>query len=344
MSESCCAVDVHTHVVPSSLPDPRADFGDIPWPSVTHTRPCHAEVIIRGKNYRSIEDGCWHVGRRVEQMTRMKVGVQVLSPMPELLSYWLAPEPARLLARHINETIADMVRAEPTRFHGLGMVPLQDISLAVNELEYLMRQLGLRGVEIATNINGVSLGDPSLDPFFAAAESLGATIFVHPLRPVGLDRLLGPASLEQVVAFPGETALCIASVITGGLLKRHPRLRLGFSHGGGSFAQVLSRLQHAWTLPTPMREAFEEPRATARRLFYDTLVYDHTTLKFLVDSFGLSQLMIGSDYPFAIMDTMPTERVAKLALSDAETAQLLYGNALRFLGLPSPDDRTARAP
>ncbi len=337
MSESCCAIDVHTHVVPSSLPEPLADFSDIPWPAIRHTKPCHAEVIIQGRNYRSIEDGCWHVPRRVEQMTRMDIGIQVLSPMPELLSYWLPPKPAQLLARHINETIADMVRAEPARFYGLGMIPLQDIDLAVNELEYLMRQLALRGVEIATNVNGVPLGHPSLDPFFAAAESLGATIFVHPLRPVGLDRLVGPASLEQVVAFPCETALCIASVITGGLLNRYPRLRLGFSHGGGSFGQVLSRMQHAWSLMTPIRGAFDEPRVAARRLFYDTLVYDQTTLKFLIDSFGLNQLMVGTDYPFAIMDMIPTKRIAKLALSEAETAQLLYGNARRFLGLSSGD-------
>ena len=210
MSTPCCAIDVHTHVVPAHLPDERPEFAGLPWPSIKHTDACHAQVIISGKNYRAIDDACWSVPRRTEQMLGMDVGMQVLSPMPELLSYWLPTNAVSVLARHINETIAEMVRAAPDRFHGLGMVPLQDMDAAQRELEHAMRQLGLKGVEIATNINGVALGHPSLEPFFAAAESLGAAIFVHPLRPAGMDRLVGPANLEQVVAFTCETALAIA--------------------------------------------------------------------------------------------------------------------------------------
>ena len=334
MSKPCCAIDVHTHVVPAHLPDPVAAFGDIAWPSIQHTDNCHAKVIIQGKNYRDIENACWDVPRRTAEMTGMDVGCQVLSPMPELLSYWLPAKPAQILARHINETIAEMVRAAPDRFHGLGMVPLQDIELAIRELEYIVGSLGLRGVEIATNVNNVPLGHPSLEPFFAAAESLGAAIFVHPLRPVGMDRLVGPATLEQVVAFPCETALAVASAITGGLMQRHPGLRIGFSHGGGAFGQVLPRLQHAWSSFAAVKGAVkEEPRLAARRMFYDTLVYDPTALRFLIDSFGLGQLMVGTDYPFTIMDREPTRRLAGLGLSDADADRLLFGNARRFLGL-----------
>jgi aminocarboxymuconate-semialdehyde decarboxylase len=333
MTHSCCAIDVHTHVVPDRLPGELADYPGLPWPSIRHTEPCHAQVMISGKNFRSIDDRSWSVPRRLEQMPGMEVATQVLSPMPELLSYWLPAEPAAVLARHINDVIAEMVRATPGRFHGLGMVPLQDMDLAVAELERVMRQLGLRGVEIATNVNGVPLGHASLEPFFAAAESLGAAIFVHPLRPAGMGRLVGPANLEQVVAFPCETALAVASAITGGLLKRHPQLRIGFSHGGGAFAQVLPRMQHAWSAMPPMKAAMEEPRAVARRLYYDTLVYDETALRFLVDSFGASQLMVGSDYPFNIMDREPTSRFGSIGLAAAKIDQLLFGNARRFLGL-----------
>jgi aminocarboxymuconate-semialdehyde decarboxylase len=333
MSKPCCAIDVHTHVVPAKLPDHVAEFGDIAWPSIRHSDGCHAKVIIQGKNYRDIENACWDVPRRTKEMAGMDVGMQVLSPMPELLSYWLPPRPGQVLTRHINETIAEMVRTAPERFLGLGMIPLQDMDLAIKELEYVMRGLGLSGVEIATNVNGMPLGHASLEPFFAAAESLGATIFVHPLRPVGMDRLVGPASLEQVVAFPCETALAAASAVTGGLMQRHPRLRIGFSHGGGAFGQVLPRLQHAWSSFAAVKAAVkEEPRLAARRMFYDTLVYDQTALRFLIDSFGLGQLMVGTDYPFAIMDRHPTQRLAGLGLSDADHDQLLFGNARRFLG------------
>lgn len=335
MSGACCAIDVHTHVVPAHLPAAVPGFGDIAWPSIQHTDSCHAKVIIQGRNYRDIENACWDVPRRAREMAEMDVGSQVLSPMPELLSYWLPAGPAQILARHLNETIAEMVRQAPDRLHGLGMVPLQDMERAIKELEYLMQRLGLRGVEIATHVDGVPLGHASLEPFFAAAESLGAAIFVHPLRPAGMDRLVGPANLEQVVAFPCETALAVASAITGGLMQRHPALRIAFSHGGGAFGQVLPRLQHAWSSFAAIRAVVaEEPRLAARRMFYDTLVYDPTALRFLADSFGLGQLMVGTDYPFTIMDREPTRRLASLGLSEAQADQVLFGNARRFLGLP----------
>jgi len=130
MSTPCCAIDVHTHVVPANLPDERPEFAGLPWPSIKHTDACHAQVIISGKNFRDINDACWSVPRRTEQMPGMDVGMQVLSPMPELLSYWLPTDAASVLARHINETIAEMVRAAPDRFHGLGMVPLQEMDAA----------------------------------------------------------------------------------------------------------------------------------------------------------------------------------------------------------------------
>jgi aminocarboxymuconate-semialdehyde decarboxylase len=123
-------------------------------------------------------------------------------------------------------------------------------------------------------------------------------------------------------------------------MKRHPKLRLGFSHGGGAFGQVLPRMQHAWSAMAPIKAAMEEPRATARKLFYDTLVYDETALRFLIDSYGASQLMIGSDYPFSIMDRQPTRRAGSLGLSDSDMDQLLFRNAERFLGL----DRVAARP
>src|SRR5690606_27303128 len=115
--------------------------------------------------------------------------------------YWLDPQDASTLCRYISEQIATMVRETPARFSGLGCVPLQDVDLAIRELEFLVRQLGLPGVEIGTNVNGVALGDPCLEPFFAAAAEIGAAIFVHPLRPAGKERLVGPKGLEQLLAF-----------------------------------------------------------------------------------------------------------------------------------------------
>jgi aminocarboxymuconate-semialdehyde decarboxylase len=329
MSEGC--IDLHTHIVPSDFPPHPG--GDLPWPSMRH-RDCQADVIIAGKVYRTVEDGCWTVSRRLEAMAESGISAQVLSPMPELLSYWLPAQEAAVLCEHLNAAIARMVADAPRRFYGLGAVTLQAPEAAARQLERIMRGHGLHGVEIGTHVGGRPIGDPFFEPFFAAAEALGAAIFVHPLRALGKERLIGPPALEQVVAFPCETSFAIASLMTGGMLERHPRLKLAFSHGGGAFALTLPRLQHAWSVIPAIREAMPQPpKAYAERLTFDTLVYDTPTLRFLVERFGPERLVLGSDYPFAIAEKQPLRALQAVGLDAAAERAIASENACRLLGL-----------
>jgi aminocarboxymuconate-semialdehyde decarboxylase len=289
--------------------------------------------MISGKVYRTVSDGCWSVPRRVEDMNGMRVARQALSPMPELLSYWLPLEDAKVLVRHLNEEIAAMVERAPQRLVGLGAVPLQDLQSAVEELEYVVKSLKFSGVEIASHVNGTSIGAPQFEPFFAAAEEMGAAIFVHPLRPAGQDRIVGPFS-DQAVCFPGDIALACASMITGGVAARHPGLRIAFSHGGGAMAMLLPRLVHAWQMTPKAREALKEsPAATARRFFYDQLVFDAAAARLLIERFGASQIMVGSDYPFVMGDRDPVGTLERLKLPNDAHHAISAGNARRFLGL-----------
>ena len=322
-------IDVHTHVVPESFPPYPGKGRDVPWPSMAEAHACHKHVMISGKVYRTVSDGCWSVPRRIEDMGGMRVSRQALSPMPELLSYWLPMPDGGALIRYLNEQIAAMVARAPERFVGLGAVPLQDVDKAVEELQYV-KKLGFAGVEIASHVNGVSIGDARFEPFFAAAEQLGAAVFVHALRPAGQERIVG-AFTEQAVCFPGDIALACASMITGGIAARHPRLRIAFSHGGGAMAMLLPRLVHAWKAIPKARESLtESPAETAKRFFYDHLVFDPAAVKFLVGSFGASQVLLGSDYPFNMGDPDPLGTLEKAGLDRALTA----ANARRFLELP----------
>ena len=290
-------------------------------------------MIISGKNYRTVSDGAWSVPRRIEGMGAMRVGRQALSPMPELLSYWLPADDARVLLRYINETIAAMVVEAPQRFTGLGAVPLQDVEMAIRELEYVRKTLGFAGVEIATHAEGVSIGDARFEPFFAAAERLGAAIFVHALRPAGQDRIVGALS-EQAVAFPGDIGLAVAAMITGGIAARHPQLRIAFSHGGGGFAVMLPRLMHAWKLTQKAHEAMPEPpEVYARRFFYDCVVFDPRLVRLLIESYGGSQILVGSDYPFNMGEPDPVGLLERSGLDLATVAAITQGNAARFLGI-----------
>jgi aminocarboxymuconate-semialdehyde decarboxylase len=327
-------IDIHTHVVPERFPPYAGKGKDVPWPSMADADACHKHVMILGKLYRTVTDGSWSVPRRIEQMSEMRVNRQALSPMPELLSYWLPLADAKVLIRYLNEQIAEMIALAPERFVGLGAVPLQDTESAIRELEFVMKELKFSGAEIASHVNGVSIGDARFAPFFAAAERLGAAIFVHALRPAGQDRIVG-AFPEQAVCFPGDVALACASMITGGIASRHPKLRMAFSHGGGTMSILMPRLVHAWNMFPKAKESLKEsPAAIARRFYYDELVFDPEAVRFLVKQFGASQILVGTDYPFALGEANPLGLLEKAALDVATVSAITSGNAKRFLGLP----------
>jgi aminocarboxymuconate-semialdehyde decarboxylase len=328
-------IDIHTHIVPENFPPYRGKGKDVPWPSMAAADACHRHVMISGKLYRTVSDGSWSVPRRIEQMGEMRVTRQALSPMPELLSYWLPLDDAKAMIRYLNEQIAEMIALAPERFVGLGCVPLQDSDSAIRELEYVVKDLRFSGVEIASHVNGVSIGDARFEPFFAAAERLGAAIFVHALRPAGQERIVG-AFPEQAVCFPGDVALACASMITGGIASRHPKLRIAFSHGGGTMSILMPRLVHAWNMFPKAKESLAESPATiARRFYYDELVFEPKAIRFLVETFGQSQICVGTDYPFALGDWKPLQTLAQTGLGEGVLADITAKNAQRFLGLPA---------
>jgi len=327
------AIDIHTHVVPENFPPYAGKGTGVPWPSMVPAHACHRHVMISGKAYRTVSDGCWSVPRRLSQMDEMRVTCQAISPMPELLSYWLPLEDAKAMVRYLNEQIAEMMMQAPGRFVGLGAVPLQDVGSAIDEMKLVMETLRFAGVEIASHVNGVSIGDARFEPFFAEAERIGAAIFVHALRPAGQDRIVG-AFPEQAVCFPGDIGLAAASMITGGIAARHPKLRIAFSHGGGVMSILLARLEHAWKMFPKAKESLTEaPSATARRFFYDELVFDPRTIAFLVQTFGEDQIVLGTDYPFALGDATPLATLGKAGLDRAVVAKITAANARRFLAL-----------
>ena len=325
------AIDVHAHMVPADFPAAPATCCE-QWPSMAHGEPGHASVMLGAREFRKLDSRCWDVGRRIADMDALDVAIQALSPMPELLSYWIDAASALELARHVNGAIAAMIAAAPTRFAGLGMVPLQDVDLAAAELARIKAD-GLHGIEIGSNILGRSPGDAAFDPVYAKLERLDLCLFVHALHPTTTDRLVGQSALGSFVGFPVDTGLAAASFITGRTLEKFPRLRIGFSHGGGVLAAILPRLQHGWSLSPSLGKAMASPTATARRMFYDNLVVDADWLRHLITAFGDTQVFAGSDYPFIAGQDFPGRPFAALGLGDDAMARLFAGNARVFLGL-----------
>ncbi len=329
-----CGIDVHAHVIPHDFPRYLGNAMPADWPSMAPAQDCHRHVMVSGKVYRTVSERAWSASRRIEDMEPMGLSRQAISPMPELLSYWMAPAAASQLLRYVNEQIADMAALSGGRLVGMGAVPLQDLDLALAELDHLTDKLGIKAIEIGSNVNGKPPGAPEFAPFFAACAEKGVAVFVHALKPAGTERLVGPDKLLPALAYPTDVGLAAASVLSANLLGRYPALRMGFSHGGGTLAMLLPRLEQARKVFPALQDAMPaSPSEQARSLYYDTLVFDAGTLNHLLERFGASQLMIGTDYPFAFHDARPVDSILAALADHRVRDQLITHNAARFLGL-----------
>lgn len=319
-------IDVHTHIVPDVLP---ADASKSEaWPSVEIRGRDDAALMVRGKVFRAIDSRSWDVDRRLKDMQDDGIDIQVLSPMPELLSHWLPTEEADHLCGIVNTKIASMISAKPDRFRGIGMVPMQDPELAAKRL-HDVRSHGLLGIEIGTHINGTPLGDERLHPVYAAAEELGLVVLVHPLHPTGLERIGGKREFAAISAFPLETAYATVSMIGGRIFERFPKLRVLLSHGGGATAWIFPRIDFACSAGNLLKDYLPEAAAmTVKRFWYDTITYDNEALSYLASRVGRNRLVVGSDYPFLIRQPKPAA-FAQAALPQVDFA----ANAAALFGL-----------
>ena len=342
-------IDLHTHILPREWPDLDAKYGYPGFVRLEHHQPCCARMMIGDRVFREITDNVWEPTRRIEEMGRAGVTMQVLSTVPVMFSYWAKPADALDLSRRLNDHIAEVVRANPNCFSGLGTIPLQDPDLAARELERCVRELGLRGAQIGTHVDAnqhfgrldpLNLDNAALQPVWSAAEQLGAAIFVHPWDMVGKKRM-PKYWLPWLVGMPAETSLAICSMIFGGVFARFPKLRVAFAHGGGAFPFTIGRIDHAFHVRPDLCAI--DNKATPRsylanaeqpaHFYVDSLVHDVDALRLLIDLFGARRVALGSDYPFPLGEARAGQLIESMNLSPEATAQLLSLSAREFLGL-----------
>lgn len=311
-------IDTHTHFVPTSLPG--AVDGDRRWPSVDTGPDGTGTLSIGGEVFRRFDRSAWDVDQRIGDMDAEGIDVQILSPLPELLSTWLSPADGDVVSQAMNAFAAAMVDAAPTRFWGVGMVPLQAPDLAVERLREL-KDLGLIGVEIPTHVDGLPIGDPTLDAVYAEIRRLDLMVMVHPLHPVGVQRAGGPSVFATALSLPIDTALAAGSLVGSGTLERHPGLRILLCHGGGAWPALMPRLDRLRHQVAPIADELPRPPSSSlSSFFFDTAVYDPRTLAHLVEIVGENRVVIGSDYPFAARQARPLEFIGDAVPATTATA------------------------
>ena len=330
-------VDTHAHLLPRDYPaDAPACF--------PHMEPIEGKadrLLVFDQMRFGAKEVFFEAERRIEAMDASGVDVEVLSPMPPLLRYDLPAADGLALARHVNEFAVQLCSHDPDRLIGLGMVPLQDPDAATAELSAI-KELGLAGVEIASNVLGTSIGDEKFLPFFQEAERLGVSVFVHAM-PAPMTRLPLAAMGTYVVGIEG--ALAAASMILGGTAAACPDLRISFSHGAGGLAMMLPRANYFWggswnEEPRDLERAVmpddgPSPLEYARRFYYDSMVFDKRTIRYLIDLLGADRLLVGSDFPAMLREEPVAKTLRGMELPAEDWADISWRNAFRWLGRAS---------
>jgi aminocarboxymuconate-semialdehyde decarboxylase len=273
------------------------------------------------------------VEQRLSDMDKMGVDVQAISCSPFQFMYSLDPELGKKTARVINENLAAIVAKHPNRFVALADVPLQAPDAAAEELEYCVKRLGFRGVEIGTNVAGqeVSRGR---DAFWAKVQELDVMVFMHPNGFTGGERLSDHYFIN-IIGNPLDSTVAIGHLVFDGILEKFPKLKIVSAHGGGYVSHYPARMDHAWGARVDPRTVLKrKPRQSLAKLYFDTIVFDREQLRHLVNLWGADHIVVGTDYPYDMGWYDPRGFVDGCKfLKDADRAKILGLNAARLLKL-----------
>jgi len=266
------------------------------------------------------------------EMTKSGVDVVLICPWVSLVRYGAKPEES-LRGCHVqNDALVALTEKYPNQVAALGMVPLQDVDLAVKELERIMRA-GLKGVEIGTHVNGVYPGDEQFRPFWEACESLDAFVFIHPVEGGGRAELRN-YYMWNVIGNPMETTLAAGHLILSGVMEAYPGLKILLAHGGGTLPYIHGRLDRGFEQRPEINKVISKPPTEYLKQFYfDTITHDVTVLHNLVDLVSADHVMLGSDYPFDMGNENPADFVRAAGFGAETEEKILGGNITRLLNL-----------
>lgn len=290
----------------------------------------HNENLMQTRYKRMFES----LDVRLETMAREGIDMQVVSHMPNY-AYWAERDLSQQIVEAANSAVQSVCQARPEQFVGLCFVSLQFPELAARQLQEAMTA-GFRGVEIATNVNGRDLDEEEFEQFWAAAEELSALVFIHPSGTT-LGERVAKYYLGNVIGNPLDTSLALAHLIFGGVLERHPRLKILAAHGGGYLPSYCSRGDHGYEVRPECQGIPHPPSYYLRGLWVDNLVYGAFNLGHVIGQIGASQVVLGTDYPFDMGQENPVEIVDQVeGLSDEDRQRIKRDNALGLLGLAAP--------
>jgi aminocarboxymuconate-semialdehyde decarboxylase len=320
-------IDMHAHYVPPKVVEAierdATSYGIHLEEAVNGAR---CACFNYGLKIRPFPEPLLDLDKRWQVMASMRVDRQILSGWADLFGYGMPAEEGARWCRLFNETLGEVAQHHGDRLSALATAPLQDAQLAARELEYGVKQCGAVGGVIAANVDEVSLGETDLDAFWATAVALDVPIFIHPAQPQMPPRT-GKYGMLQVVQFTYDTTASVGSLIFSGVLDRFPTLKLILSHGGGYYPYQAFRFDRVYRNMSASEAPSQAPSAYRRRFYYDTVLYDAQPLGYLKTLVGSDRMMLGTDYPFPVVENDPVGLLENADFTTEELAQVCGGQA-----------------
>ena len=329
-------IDIHNHILPKKIPNFKKEFGYGGFIQLENKASGHADMIRDdGTFFRTVKPNCLDPKVRLQEMEQFEIDMQVLSTVPIMFSSWARPKHTWKVNRFLNEDIAEICQKFPQHFLGLGAVPLNDPTLAIEELHYLMKDLGLKGVQIGSHYGKLNLNDKKLFDFYEECQKLQAVLLVHPWEMMGKETM-PDYWLPWLVSMPAETSRAICSMIFGGVFETFPQLKVCFAHGGGSFPATLGRIRHGFKVRPDLCaiDNDQDPINYLGKFWIDSVIHDKAMLNYAVDLLGEDKIMLGTDYPFPLGELIPGSLIKSMGEFNQERKnKLLGGNAQKWLGI-----------
>lgn len=327
-------IDAHTHILPRNMPRWTEKFG---YGSFIHLEdsnsPGYARMMEGDRFFREIKSNCWDSEERKQEYADFGTQVQVVCTIPVMFNYQAHVRDTLEIGKFLNDHLAELVEADSQHYAALATVPMQDVDVAIGELERA-KNMGLLGVQIGSNINGRNLSEPEFFPFFQACEVLGMAVMIHPWDMMARDQM-EKYWLPWLVGMPAETSRAVASLIFGGVLERLPKLRVMFSHAGGSFLTTLGRFEHGFNC-RPDLVAVDNPinpREYVGKFWIDSITHDAQLLAYVLQLQGSRRICMGTDYPFPLGDLEMGRYMEQMNLPIEDLENLFAGAALEWLGV-----------
>lgn len=326
-------VDTHAHILIGEAAKyiaPLYDLADIPFARYLSDESRKIQAQQDADRTVALTD----VADRVAVLDTQNIDVQVVAPVPNQCYYMARGDHAAKVSRLVNEGVAQWVAARPDRFAGLGTAPLQEPDMSAAELEYAVAGLGLKGVQILTNVEGEEISSQRFAPFWAKAEELGAVVMLHPMGFTEARRF-SEYYFANVIGNPLDTTVALHYVVFSGLLERHPGLKIFAVHGGGFLPAYAGRIDHAWGARRDAHGGLPKPPSSyLKKMYFDTTVFTRPQLAYLVDNYGADHIMLGTDYPYDMAEYFPVEHITTTeSLSDDQKAAVAGGTAVELFGL-----------